>query len=65
MLSKKEKQFIQEHLLDDVKLLALQSKSVAGLEINFPLVLAQIAGRQQIKNKIPSWYSIKIGRAHV
>ena len=58
MLSEKEKQFIQEHLLDDVKLLALQSKSFAGLEINYPFVLAQIAGRQQIKNKIPSWYSL-------
>jgi hypothetical protein len=58
MLSAEEKQFICEHLSDDVTQLALQSHSFAHWKIDFPFVLRQIAGRQQIRNKIPSWYLI-------
>jgi 16S rRNA G966 N2-methylase RsmD len=56
MLSAEEKQFIREHLTDDVAQLALHADSFSGLKINFPRVLRQIAGRQQTRDKIPSWY---------
>jgi 16S rRNA G966 N2-methylase RsmD len=55
-ISFNDKQFIREHLSGDVKQLALQSKNVTDSPFSF--ILTQIAGRQQIKNKIPSWYPI-------
>ncbi|MDR1436572.1 MAG: SAM-dependent methyltransferase [Candidatus Symbiothrix sp.] len=58
MLSAGEKQFIREHLADDVNRLALQKKYFSHPEMDFPLILRQIAGRQRIKNKIPSWYPL-------
>lgn len=48
MLSDKDRQFINESLSDDVKLLALK-----GVD---PFIINQIAGRQKIKDKLPSWY---------
>ncbi|MDR2086938.1 MAG: SAM-dependent methyltransferase [Dysgonamonadaceae bacterium] len=56
MLSSEVKRFIREHLDDDVRLLALRAASFPHPEIDFHFLLNQIAGRQQIKNKIPSWY---------
>ncbi|MDR0799811.1 MAG: class I SAM-dependent methyltransferase [Dysgonamonadaceae bacterium] len=57
MLSEREKQWIRAHLSDDVRHLALQNS------FPFPagrksFLLQQIAGRQQIQNKIPSWYAM-------
>ncbi|MDR2058215.1 MAG: SAM-dependent methyltransferase [Dysgonamonadaceae bacterium] len=56
MLSPENKQFIKEHLDDDIRLLALQFASNFRNKSDFSFIINQIAGRQQIKNKIPSWY---------
>jgi len=48
MLSDKQKQYIEEHLTDDVRQLALSGTD--------KFLLNQIAGRQKIRHKIPSWY---------
>jgi hypothetical protein len=58
MLSPEIKQFIREHLHDDVRQLALQAASIPIPKVDVPFILNQIAGRQQIKNKIPSWYPL-------
>jgi hypothetical protein len=50
------RQFIAEHRLDDVQKLALQSKFFADSGIDKTFALTQIAGRQIIAHKIPSWY---------
>lgn len=54
-LSFEQKQFILNHENDNVSLLALHSSTFEGIEKQF--VLAQIAGRQISKNKIPTFYS--------
>jgi hypothetical protein len=48
-------QFITEHLEDDVRTLSLQGSKYK--HIDFKQALVQIAGRQKIKDKLPSWYS--------
>ena len=47
--------FIQEHRFDDVKKLAF---APCPPDVDLAFALSQIAGRQSIKNKIPSWYEI-------
>ena len=47
--------FIHEHRFDDVQKLAFTS-CPSGVDLTF--ALSQIAGRQAIKNKIPSWHEI-------
>jgi precorrin-6B methylase 2 len=56
ILSPNDKQFIREHLADDVNQLALKKPPRFSPEMDFPFLLNQIAGRQRIKNKMPSWY---------
>lgn len=52
---KYEKQYISEHLHDDIRQLALKLKAKPmGLDASF--VLRQIAGRQAIRHKLPDWY---------
>lgn len=46
-------EFIQDHLTDDVRQLALQANKYPNL--NMPFVLQQIAGRQRVKDKLPTW----------
>lgn len=46
-------EFIQKHLDDDVRHLALEADKFP--EINMPFVLQQIAGRQRVKDKLPTW----------
>ncbi len=46
-------EFIQDHLTDDVRQLALQSNKYPNLDMSF--ALQQIAGRQRVKDKLPSW----------
>ena len=53
-MDKQTKEFIQEHLRDDVILLGLQAKRYPDMDMN--IVIRQIAGRQKIKNKIPLFY---------
>lgn len=48
-------QFIHEHQHDDVRALALQAKKYPGLDM--PFVITQIAGRQAVEHKVPSWYA--------
>ena len=46
-------QFIKEHARDDVRLLALQAKKYP--EVDIPVAVTQIAGRQVAETKVPSW----------
>lgn len=46
-------EFIQKHLTDDVRQLALQANKYP--EMDMPFVLQQIAGRQRVKDKLPTW----------
>ncbi|KAA6334148.1 hypothetical protein EZS27_017504 [termite gut metagenome] len=54
-LSAQTMQFIKEHWLDDVHTLALQVGKYP--EVNLPEAVVQIAGRQSVEEKIPSWYT--------
>ncbi|MDR0542810.1 MAG: SAM-dependent methyltransferase [Dysgonamonadaceae bacterium] len=56
MLNAATRQFIREHRSDDVQQLALRFKPDANSGIDLQAALTQIAGRQGIKHKIPSWY---------
>lgn len=52
-LSPETQLFIQEHLSDDVRSLALQAKRHP--QVDMPTAITQIAGRQAAAAKIPSW----------
>ena len=56
MLNEATRQFIREHRWDDVQRLALQFKPAKDSAIDRLAALTQIAGRQAIVHKIPSWY---------
>ncbi len=49
-------EFIQKHRFDDIGKLAFSYSKSKDIDLNY--ALTQIAGRQSIKNKIPSWYEI-------
>ncbi len=51
-LTAEQKQFIRSHEKDDVRQTALRFSGKKDM----PFLLAQIAGRQMAKHKIPSWY---------
>lgn len=53
-IDKDTQQFIIEHEADDIRQLALKTKSYPTIDI--PTAIRQIAGRQIAKYKIPSWY---------
>lgn len=53
-IDKETQQFILEHESDDIRQLALKTKSYPAIDM--PIAIQQIAGRQIAKNKIPSWY---------
>ena len=55
-LNEVTQQYIREHRTADVRRLALQSRPLAGSGIDFHAACKQIAGRQIIESKIPSWY---------
>ncbi|MDR0546448.1 MAG: SAM-dependent methyltransferase [Dysgonamonadaceae bacterium] len=55
ILNEATQKFIREHLHADVRQLALLAHRYQTQEIDFPFALSQIAGRQQIEHKIPSW----------
>lgn len=48
--------FIEEHRNDDVRKLALQARKYPEVEMN--AAITQIAGRQSIAQKVPSWHAI-------
>ena len=56
MLNEATRDFIYQHLEADVRQLALQGGR--DPEVNLPLALEQIAGRQKARTKIPSWAAI-------
>ncbi len=53
MLEKKDIQFIQEHLSEDVTQLAFQKNKFA--EFDLPKLLFQIQARQKLTQKLPTW----------
>lgn len=53
-IDKNTQQFIIEHGSDDIRQLALKTKSYPSIDM--PTAIQQIAGRQMAKYKIPSWY---------
>lgn len=53
-LTPQTKTFIKEHSNDDVHQLALQAGKYTGIDV--PTAITQIAGRQSIQYKVPSWY---------
>ena len=57
-------QFVEQHLSDDVHVLALKT-APQGVDIS--TALQQIAARQLLAKKVPTWAknSQQIGRAHV
>lgn len=56
MLNETTRDFIRQHLDADVRQLALQGGR--DPEVDLPLALEQIAGRQKARSKIPSWAAI-------
>ncbi|KAA6317620.1 hypothetical protein EZS27_032250, partial [termite gut metagenome] len=56
-LSAQTRQFIKEHWLDDVHVLALQAGKYP--EVDMSEAVVQIAGKQSIEEKIPSWYAME------
>ncbi len=54
-LTEAQKQFIHTHANDNIRDLALHKSVFGNMDATF--LLAQIAGRQTVKTKIPSWYA--------
>ena len=54
-IDKNTHQFIIEHGSEDIRKLALKTKSYPTIDM--PMAIQQIAGRQIAKHKIPSWYA--------
>lgn len=57
LLSPETLRFVDAHENEDVRRLALGSKTAAGVDLKAALV--QIKGRQAAKEKIPSWVAVK------
>ena len=55
-MNERTKQFVLAHADDDVRQLAL--KGCRDTEVDFPVALQQISGRQAARGKIPSWAAI-------
>ena len=50
-------QFIRRHVHDDVRKLALQGSKEA--DVDLPMALQQIAGRQTARRKLPAWAEVE------
>ena len=50
-------QFIRKHVHDDVRKLALQGSKEA--DVDLPMALQQIAGRQTARRKLPAWAEVE------
>lgn len=53
-LSAQTQQFIRDHAHDDIRQLALQGGKYPDIDLK--TALQQIAGRQAVRTKLPSWY---------
>ena len=56
MINKQTWDFIRQHTADDVRKLALQGTKEA--DVDLPMALQQIAGRQTAMKKLPSWAAV-------
>ncbi|MDR1738302.1 MAG: class I SAM-dependent methyltransferase [Candidatus Symbiothrix sp.] len=56
MLNDATQSFIRQHRFDDPQRLALHTKNFENSDIDLTAALTQIAGRQHIRRKLPSWY---------
>ena len=56
MLNEATLHFVSQHTHDDVRMLAL--RGCKNPEVNLPLALQQIQGRQTARRKLPSWAAI-------
>lgn len=56
-INEKTWHFIREHADDDVRKLAL--KGAKDADIDLPMALQQIAGRQTARHKLPSWAAVE------
>ena len=56
LLNDATRQFVREHANADVRQLALRGSS--NTDVNLPLALDQIAGRQYAHRKLPTWYAV-------
>jgi len=56
MLNEATLQYVHQHAHDDIRMLALRGCKDA--QVNLPLALQQIQGRQTARNKLPSWAAI-------
>ena len=56
MINKQTWDFIRQHTADDVRKLALQGTKEA--DVDLPMALQQIAGRQTARKKLPSWAAV-------
>ena len=56
MINKQTWEFIRQHTADDVRKLALQGTKDS--DVDLPVALQQIAGRQTALKKLPSWAAI-------
>ncbi len=54
-MSEREREFIKEHLTDDVHRLLLSAAKYP--EVDVPFAAEQIAVRRQVREKLPSWYA--------
>ena len=57
LINEATRDFIRRHADDDVRRLALQGAKDA--EVDLPLALQQIAGRQTARRKLPSWAEVE------
>lgn len=57
ILQKKVQDFIDQHLFTDLKKLALQRNPFP--EIDYKIILNQIASKSKAKEKIPTWFATK------
>ena len=53
MINEQTWEFVRQHATDDVRKLALQGTKDA--DVDMPMALQQIAGRQTALKKLPSW----------
>lgn len=57
MMNEKTWHFVHEHLDDDVRFLAL--RGTKDDEVDLPMAIQQIAGRQMARRKLPSWAEVE------
>jgi hypothetical protein len=55
-MNDKTRKFIEQNLHADIRQLALQG--CRDKEVDMPLALSQIAGRQTARRKLPSWAAL-------